>query len=491
LQKFVILKRCSFMAQSSVQSSSLPPNLKKKVALGSKVSESLKKSLKDTRQKDFQDLEAAEEFKKASRWHKFLWQKSVNDFLGDLGKLPSDELKRETMSKIKFVEKDDTIATALGILMDNHILSVPVYHAETNMFIGFVDVLDIVAYMVNQIGRTLPRWEALKGEQSFLFHKVGHVIDSCERNTWCPIDRRAPLILLFDTLSRTDVHRVPIIDMEQSGPDWRVLAIVTQSQVIEWLYKTFKGKETQGESTSYFPTDAKDLKMKDFNTPIMLGKDFLVLAHEDFDLLYAFQLIKREEVSAIGVINDEGQLLGNVSASDVRLLTSTEQLIEMLTMKLSSFLEFKAKLQVSPNTPYSHSSVLSISPDDTLYTALEKLNTNRVHRLWIVKSHPQEGPEEKEGEEGQEETGEIDRELAKAQETKNKKRKQTEGVYPVGCLSVCDILNELAIWGTPRDRVLRRVRKDNVNYEEDEVEDEGYEEDDEEEETGDIVEEGM
>ena len=82
-------------------------------------------------------------------------------------------------------------------------------------FVGSVDVLDLVTYCVKQMGRgTL-----IDDDAFFKQTQVGNIVNISGRNRWTPIDRRAPLRILFDTLSLPDVHRVPIIDNKGTTTD--------------------------------------------------------------------------------------------------------------------------------------------------------------------------------------------------------------------------------------------------------------------------------
>jgi len=222
------------------------------------------------------------EYNNASTWHKFLWNKSVEDFLAFPKDYSTEAIKRETMGRIKFVDRDDTIADTLTLLAKNKILSAPVYDSDSNRFVGFIDVLDLVTHIVQETthpsqqqpqqkqkrkgpverGGPLLGWEQVRTQPCWLEHRVGPLIDASERNTWSPIDRRAPLIALFTALSRVDVHRVPIVDENEPNPQWRVLAIVTQSQVMEWLHRIF------GPAARKLPHSSQGTTADNISTPL-------------------------------------------------------------------------------------------------------------------------------------------------------------------------------------------------------------------------------
>lgn len=355
----------------------------------------------------------------ASVWDRFLWDFKVEDMWGSDRFKETERLKREVMDRLLFLSKDDTVGDLLSLLTRHGILSAPVYDDDANMFVGSVDVLDLVTYCVKQMGRgTL-----IDDDAFFKQTQVGNIVNISGRNRWTPIDRRAPLRILFDTLSLPDVHRVPIIDNKEGKPEQKVIGLVTQSQVLRWLWEQ---REKEG-----FPQDIRQLKLKDWKSPVICGTDMLWLVEQETSLAEAFRTIKRERVTGVGVVNAAGELMGNVSASDIKVcVASGRALIDLLTMSLERFLQLKGSLMVDIDQPLSHRHSITATPDDTMDQVLDKLITHRIHRLWIVDSARDE-----------EESGTAS--PSDQSESMNRKRKRV-GRVPIGCVSLCDVLNELA-----------------------------------------------
>lgn len=354
------------------------------------------------------------------------------------------------MDRLIFVSKDDNVDHALELLTRNRILSVPVYDDDANMFVGSVDVLDLVTFCVKQMSRG-----TLVDDTAF-FKKtpVGQIANLSGRNRWTPLDRRAPLRILFDTLSLPDIHRVPIVDNKEDKPEQKVLGLITQSQVLNWLWEQ---REKEG-----FPGDVRQLKLRDWKSSVLCGTDMLWLADQQTTLAEAFRTIKRERVTGVGVINGAGELIGNVSASDIKVcVASGRALIDLLSTTLERFLQLKGTLMVDIDRPLSHRHPITATPDDTMEQILDKLITHRIHRLWVVESTDSEeladsvSPRDNRG---------------KSDEAGTKKRKRG-GMVPIGCVSLCDVLNELACFESA-EQFVPKVESVEEGYLEDEEEEE-------------------
>jgi CBS domain-containing protein len=376
----------------------------------------------------------------ASVWDRFLWDFKLEDMWGSDRYKETERLKREAMDRLLFLSKDDTVGDLLSLLTKHGILSAPIYDDDANMFAGSVDVLDLVTYCVKQMGRG-----TLIDDTYFKRTPVGKIVNISGRNRWRPIDRRAPLRILFDTLSLPDVHRVPVVDNKEGKPEQKVLGLVTQSQVLGWLWEQ---REKEG-----FPQDIRRLKLKNWKSPVICGTDMLWLVEKETALAEAFHTIKRQRVTGVGVVNEAGELMGNVSASDIKVgVASGKQLLDMLTMSLEQFLTLKGSLMIDIDRPLSHRQPITATPEDTMEQVLEKLITHRIHRLWIVES------------DGEGDDADV------SSPAGEQSRKRT-GRVPIGCVSLCDVLNELASFESS-ELYVPRVEGVEEGYVEDEEDEE-------------------
>jgi len=82
----------------------------------------------------------------------------------------------------------------------------------------------------------------------------------------------------------------------------------------------------------------------------------------------------REHMSALGVVDEKGELIANLSASDLRGLTSN--LIHRLMMNVLDFLKESHRGNIPP--------VISVTDRYTVREIMTKMLAFNVHRIWII-----------------------------------------------------------------------------------------------------------
>ncbi len=149
--------------------------------------------------------------------------------------------------------------------------------------------------------------------------------------------------------------------------------------MLKWIWDQ---REKEG-----FPKDIEKLKIKDFKEPVIYGKDMLGLIGQNETLIEAFRTIKRERVTGIGVVNERGELIGNVSASDIKVcFTCGKELVDVLEMKIEQFLALKSTLMIDVNRRISLPKPVTVTEEATVEEVLGKLIQHGIHRLWVVGS---------------------------------------------------------------------------------------------------------
>jgi len=344
----------------------------------------------------------------SSPWQRFLKNLKVEHLLGSA---PTEELKTEMLQRIAFLRKEDSIQEAVRVLTAHKIISAPVYDDDANQFIGFVDMLDLATCFMTKVK---PRQGEPLSLSQFESLPVSNAINLSRRNAWVPLDRTSPLLELFEVLCLPHVHRVPIIDAKGNEPEKKVLAVITQAELIRWLWAS---RRAPG-----FPHQVLGMKINQI-TPAV--KESLVLVYESEPTLSAFDKIVANGINGIGVTSADGKLVGNVSATDLRIAAATgwQKMMELLDQPLRSFLQFKGTLVIYPYDKASHPKPITVTPDQTLEAALGKLESYHIHRVWVVQ-----------GDQKPSLTG-----TGEAAQTQSK-----ESCIPLRSVTMTDVLNELA-----------------------------------------------
>jgi len=266
--------------------------------------------------------------------------------------------------------KNDSLLDVLKVFREKNISSVPVYDPETATYLGILDIFDLLTVFVfmtdlKDLVDTLAKkdvdwYKYVENEMVVLRDTTAQLaINSSQRNPWCPVSRLKPLHSLMDMLSKdVNLHRVPIVD-----DNGNVIGFVTQSKVIDFLYKNIERY-----------TDTTTLRIKDYFTP-----SEVVSISAQSKAIDGYKLMINKRVSGIAVVDAEGKLVGALSASDLK--RSLEgNLVHDLFLPIYLYLEkttpeFEKNLLLQP---------ISCSVGMTIYEALHKLVTRRIHRLFVL-----------------------------------------------------------------------------------------------------------
>jgi CBS domain-containing protein len=294
-----------------------------------------------------------------------LWRTTVRDVVGD----PSFALVQ--------LDASMPLSAALKRLAHENILSAPVW--DNGRWAGFVDVIDIMAFAI-QLSIPLEEREFrhlatpddwirfFKDQQRvrqfgdrFFNAPLGDVLHASGRATFSPVHGDTPLYQVLDSVFAIGIHRAPVTEETKSI----ITNLISQSDVVNWLLRN-----------QILLGDLPFRTLKELN----LGITEVVKVTPDQPAGLAFELMHKLGVSAVAVIHPKtGSLIGNLSASDIRGLSTADA--GSLALPIMDFLmQRKAKLRppvtVTPSTPFE--------------VVLSKLALYRIHRVWIVdeKEHP-------------------------------------------------------------------------------------------------------
>jgi len=268
----------------------------------------------------------------------------------------------ENRATIITVKSTDTISHAFQTLIDNKVLSVPVYNVKEHMYIGFIDVVDIVAHALTVfketefMGGETPR--LLESGERFGGQQVSSVSDLSRRNPWKPVDEKMPISAALDRMVLWKVHRVPVID--SSG---ELLTLITQSQIVSFI----------GRYTSQLGELAKKTvgEMK-------LGLCEVLSVPLDAIAVDAFKIIHSKGVSAVAVVDKNNEIVGNISATDLKLIGYNANMFGKLFLNVEAFLKL-----IPPNDVFG-SGPICVEKTTTFDQVIETMNMAKVHRLYVV-----------------------------------------------------------------------------------------------------------
>lgn len=298
--------------------------------------------------------------------------KTDPQFLVSLIHTTCDQL-RVPQNTVFIAERTDKIVDVFRGLIKHNFLSVPVLQKTGWKWYGFLDMADIVSYVVELFGATKLQtaedfWSLFDKEEAFRNKTVNDFMKHplSRRNPFHPVKTGYSLYFVIEALAREhDLHRVPIIDNER-----QLMNLITQSQVVRFLYENL---DKIGNKTK-MPVNLINNVLKD-----------VVSISESQPAIDAFSLMVKENVSGIAVVDESGKLTGNLSVRDLKAMAPDSGLFWRLYKPTKEFIS-KLNKEHATTRPRSaqHCTV-----DDTVESVITKLTEHRIHRLFIVNSHHQ------------------------------------------------------------------------------------------------------
>jgi len=249
------------------------------------------------------------------------------------------------------VKASDTIQHVLAVLRDNDILSCPVLDT-VEAVIGVASVLDIASYLSWRFDLKLTQpIETVLG------------LSPESRTTWL-FEPHENLTTLFEPFA-LGYHRVLV---RQKGG----MCNLSQSDVLKFVYEHNQIPDSLLNST----LEELNLASKEVQT---IGADKPALE--------GLKKISSSCVSAVAVIDSNGELVGNLSASDLRGLTEdSKDLVSLRVLDFLSAIKNRGKPAVGKD-PRDSTPLVCSSPLDHLRVVVEKMIKIHVYRVWVVKNN--------------------------------------------------------------------------------------------------------
>jgi len=265
-----------------------------------------------------------------------------------------------------FLNEDDSLTKVLDTFKLHKILSSPVLSKGSSKVLGMLDMLDLVTFLTAKI--EIPfLTEAIANHalNSFLSKTAKDVVELSSRNWWNELQETASLPQLISVLSNQNAHRVAVLNEKK-----KVYNIISQMDVLSFLF--------QHQST--FP------QMMEAPISQWISDKKVETVSGDQTLAEAFKTIWESEVTGVGVVDDDGKLIGNISASDLKNCGRTSnELIQELYQPINEYLGFVESEDASTRNPSFSKHPLVVSKlSDTTASIFSSIINKRVHRVYIV-----------------------------------------------------------------------------------------------------------
>lgn len=276
--------------------------------------------------------------------------------------------QNHTISDLSFDKKelfslqaDANLEEALKTFTEKKVLSLPVFNFDK--YCGTLSLFDVMMYIA--FGPTF-RKELDPSQLQNVKMDAVHVKDllglSDEGKIAWLYHPTEPLSKLLDPFS-LGVHRVLVREHDNDGN--AVFRTVSQTDLVAYIQK--------------HSDELKDVLQQDISALGLANPSggMVITMPSTETALQGFQRLTMKNVNAVAVVDQEGKIVGTLSASDCRGLNSSN-LADVLKPVLE-YLKSRGSLAVP------------VSSDDkaTLLDVALKMSTAKVHRVWILNSAQQ------------------------------------------------------------------------------------------------------
>lgn len=302
--------------------------------------------------------------------------------------------KRRTFHPLLALEETISIGDFLKQLKEHNFLSAPVYRTlpdKSRVYTGIVSVSDVVAASVfEQIFDSTEEFDEANffdfidrlEPETFFKSPVKSLIAASKEsaNPWI-LYSGEPITALIDLFTKQKQHRCLVIDEEvlRSSlitpiPASASLCLLSQTDVLRYLHTS---KQVGGTKLSHAIVEPI-LDVPISSLPSLGGPKAIMAVLDTHSALHGFRTMFIDQLQGLPIVSHNGEVVGNLSASDMRGVTVDN--LKSISLPVYEFLE---KMGRSPDDTIKVDQVRTLSLEESLESAMEKLLKLKIHRLWV------------------------------------------------------------------------------------------------------------
>ncbi|KAJ5724023.1 hypothetical protein N7488_002058 [Penicillium malachiteum] len=276
---------------------------------------------------------------------------------------------------LRFVEMDTGIEEATNLLIDSGAAVLLIRESpEDKSAVATFDYSDLNAYLLLAAGLSFPP-EAHRASYDEIARKAqeGEKIPlrdvkglGVEKEPLITLPASANVLTAVETFGG-GIHRVVVTKESQ---DNEVVGIFSQFRLVKFLWENGRSFPVIEQ---LYPQSLRDLR---------IGSQNVISINGDKPLSEALQVMNSEGVSSIVVVDNHFNVIGNISTTDVKLLTRSSSLPLLhntCTHFISVILSTRGLIEGKDSFPVFH-----VNPGSTLAHTVAKIAATRSHRLWVT-----------------------------------------------------------------------------------------------------------
>lgn len=299
-------------------------------------------------------------------------------------------------NKLIIANKNISIEDAFNLMMKYNLTSLPVYLSDNNnsniennhTINDDVKSDDILAFNYNDLNTyLLLALNKIQIDNDNITNdcqngkpvKVGDfIINAKIKSNFKSQNQNQSLKSIINILGKDRIHRITLIDENNY-----VKGIISQRRLIKYIWENARNIKN---ILPILNSSISELKIGNFNNNSNnTYQSRLISINGDEPLIKALYKMNIEKISSIAVVDNQFNLIGNISVTDVKHVTRTSQyplLHKSCRHFISVILNSRGLEMGKDSFPIFH-----VYPNSSLGRTLAKLVATKSHRLWIVKEN--------------------------------------------------------------------------------------------------------
>jgi len=263
------------------------------------------------------------------------------------------------------IDSNDSFVSAFSKLVAANLLAAPVFDAKVNKFLGYLEVRDLLSIIISahddekqpkDIDELLSR-----AHDQFIVTDGVTLTYLARRTPFVKVGTDATLLdvaVMLSTRKYTRTRRVAVVDA--AG---KLVNIISQRGLLDFVATHPKLMNHKGDKT------VKELSLGSHPAKCVSGRE---------STKAVFEKLEKTGLSGLGLVNDEGALIGNISGRDLKNFVKHPDLSK-LKMSIADFLKELRNESVDIRAP-----AFVCYANSTFKHVIEKLSATKAHRLYIV-----------------------------------------------------------------------------------------------------------
>lgn len=253
------------------------------------------------------------------------------------------------------LDHDATIEQALQVLARENISSAPVFNKHNNTWLGHLSCMDILLFVLKLHGNA-------DADKLVSAHFDAPVLSILTADSQLPlIADESPLTQAVVLFNQSHVHQLVAVDQTNA-----MTGLLSQFDIISLLHLRF---QDVAEEPFRFPPFSLTVR------ELGLVPRSVISVVDSSTLARACSIIYGSHVHGVAIVDEEGNFVNNLSASDFKGIT--KQNFHALDVPIAQLISKKLR-------------PVTCHPETTLAQAVELFVSTGVHRIFILNS---EGPD--------------------------------------------------------------------------------------------------